>query len=284
MTRPLVCSATRTFSKPILARDMKVALIGFGAIGTALARALGETEHPLVGILGRATSLNTLREKVPASISVVTSAEHLLALSPQIVVECAGHEALRVYGGEVLRAGINLIVSSVGALADPALEMMLRQAAARGGRLIIPSGAMGGLDALGAARRAGLDEVLYSSRKAPLAWRGTKADALIDLQSITAPQIFYEGSARLAALDFPQNANVVAAVALAGIGFDRTRVRLIVDPQATGNRHLLVARGAFGEISTSVLARTLPDNPKSSMLTPYSLVRTIANLTESFVV
>ena len=143
---------------------------------------------------------------------------------------------------------------------------------------------MGGLDALGAARRAGLDEVLYSSRKAPLAWRGTKADALIDLQSITAPQVFYEGSARQAALDFPQNANVVAAVALAGIGFDRTRVRLIVDPQATGNRHLLEARGAFGEISASVLARTLPDNPKSSMLTPYSLVRTIANLAEAFVV
>ncbi|HEU0151411.1 MAG TPA: aspartate dehydrogenase [Bradyrhizobium sp.] len=263
---------------------MKVAFIGFGAIGTALARALRETEHPLVGILGRATSLKTLREKVPASISVVSSTEHLLALSPQIVVECAGHEALRVYGGEVLRAGINVIVSSVGALADPALEMMLLQAAAGGGRLIIPSGAMGGLDALGAARRAGLDQVLYTSRKAPSAWRGTKAEALVDLRSINAAQVFYEGSARQAALDFPQNANVVAAVALAGIGFDRTQVRLLVDPQAAGNRHILEARGAFGEISASVLTRTLPENPKTSMLTPYSLVRAISNVADAFVV
>lgn len=264
---------------------MKIALIGFGAIGTALAQALRETEYRLVGILGRATSREALRRKIPAGVSLVTNAEDLLGLSPDIVVECAGHEALRVYGSDILRAGRSLVVSSVGALADEAVETSLRNAAAASaGRLVIPSGAMGGLDALGAARRAGLDEVLYSSRKAPPAWRGTKAEQLVDLQSVSSAQVFYEGSARQAALDFPQNANVVAAVALAGIGFDRTRVRLIVDPEAAGNRHLLEARGTFGEISASVLARTLADNPKTSMLTPYSLVRAIANLAEPLVV
>ena len=124
----------------------------------------------------------------------------------------------------------------------------------------------------------------YSSRKAPSAWRGTKAEKVLDLDAVVSAQVFYEGSARQAALDFPQNANVVAAVALAGIGFERTRVRLIVDPETTGNRHVLEARGAFGEISAAVLARTLPDNPKTSMLTPYSLVRAIANLSEELVV
>jgi aspartate dehydrogenase len=263
---------------------MKIAVVGFGAIGTALAAALRATEHSIVGVLGRPTSLDGLRTKIPSSISLVTNIDDLLGLSPDIVVECAGHEALRMYGGGVLRAGRTLIVSSVGALADESLETSLRDAAATGGRLVIPSGAMGGLDALGAARRAGLDEVLYTSRKAPAAWRGTKAETLVDLQSINAAKAFYEGSARQAALDFPQNANVVAAVALAGMGFERTRVRLIVDPDASGNRHLLEARGGFGEISSSVLSRTFPDNPKTSMLTPYSLLRAIDNLETRLVI
>ena len=263
---------------------MKVGIIGFGAIGGALARGLQRTPHEIVAILAREGSANIVRAKAGASIPVVTALEDLLASAPDVVVEAAGHAALRAYGAAVLSHGTDLIISSIGALADAALETELRNAAAVGGRLVIPSGALGGLDALGAALRAGLDEVSYVSRKAPSAWKGTKAETLLDLASVTEAQVFYEGTARQAALDFPQNANVVAAVALAGIGFDRTRVRLMVDPATTGNRHLLEARGPFGEISASVLARTLPDNPKTSMLAPYSLVRAIANLADPVVV
>lgn len=263
---------------------MKVALIGFGAIGGAFARGLAETPHALVGILAREASAAAIQAKAGPATPVVTSLDALLALQPDVVVEAAGHAALRAHGAAVLASGKDLVVSSVGALADQALETSLHEAAAKGGRLVIPSGALGGLDALGAALRAGLDEVSYVSRKAPSAWKGTKAESLIDLAAVTEPTVFYEGTARQAALDFPQNANVVAAVALAGIGFDRTRVRLTVDPAATGNRHLLEAKGAFGEISATVLARTLPDNPKTSMLAPYSLVRAIANLADPLVV
>ena len=184
----------------------------------------------------------------------------------------------------MLAAGTHLVVSSVGALADEWTQSSLRAAAEHGGRLVIPSGALGGLDALGAALRAGLDQVSYTSRKAPSAWTGTKAESLIDLGTVRDATVFYEGTARQAALDFPQNANVVAAVALAGIGFDRTRVQLVVDPAVAGNRHLVEARGAFGEISATVLAQTLPDNPKTSMLAPYSLARAIANLGGSVIV
>ena len=264
---------------------MKVALIGFGAIGTIVARELRSTAHELVGILARPGSASSVRATAEG-IAVATSLEELLALAPDVVVEAAGHAALRSYGPGVLQSGANLVVASVGALADPLLEGALDAAAAApgGGRLVIPSGALGGLDALGAARRAGLDEVSYVSRKAPSAWVGTKAETLIDLASVTGPQVFFEGNARQAALDFPQNANVVAAVALAGIGFDRTRVRLTVDPATPGNQHVLEARGAFGEITAVVLARTLPDNPKTSYLAPYSLVRAIGHLGDSRVV
>jgi aspartate dehydrogenase len=263
---------------------MKVAIIGFGAIGGALAKGLADTPQDVVGILARESSVDAIRAKVGGNVPVVTQIGDLLALGPAVVVEAAGHAALRAHGAAVLAHGTDLIVSSVGALADATLESALRAAACTGGRLVIPSGAMGGLDALGAALRAGLDDVSYVSRKAPSAWKGTKAESLIDLGAVTSAQVFYEGTAREAALDFPQNANVVAAVALAGIGFDRTRVRLMVDPAATGNRHLLEARGPFGEISATVLARTLPDNPKTSMLAPYSLVRAISNLADPLVV
>lgn len=263
---------------------MEVAIIGYGAIGSAFARGLRDTGATLVGILVRESSAAAVRERSAGIAPVATSLATLMEHEPDIVVECAGHGALHAHGAAVLARGCDLVVASVGALADPQLETTLRDAAATGGRLVIPSGALGGLDALGAARRAGLEEVFYLSRKAPSGWRGTRAEGLVDLAAVAEMTIFYEGSARQAALDFPQNANVVAAVALAGIGFDRTRVRLAVDPQATGNRHLLEAKGAFGEISASVLAQTLPDNPKTSMLAPYSLVRAVSNLSDQIVI
>jgi aspartate dehydrogenase len=104
---------------------------------------------------------------------------------------------------------------------------------------------------------------------------GTPAEEMIELASVTKATTFLECDARTAALQFPQNANVVAALALAGLGFDKTKVRLIVDPAANGNNHSFVARGAFGEISTSIRSMTMPANPKTSVLAPFSLIQTI---------
>ena len=88
----------------------------------------------------------------------------------------------------------------------------------------------------------------------------------------------------IVALDFPKNANVVAAVALAGIGFDRTEVELIADPTSHGNRHVVCAQGPFGQLVADVLARTFPENPKTSVLTPYSILRAMENLDGSVVI
>jgi aspartate dehydrogenase len=262
---------------------MKIALIGYGAIGKAFARGLKAGPDRLVGILSREASAEAVRRQ-SNGVPVFTCLDDLLAASPDVVVESAGHAALHAYGATVLRRGTHLVIASIGALADHGLEAALREAASPGSRLVIPSGALGGLDALGAARLAGLDSVDYVSRKAPAAWKGTKAERLVDLAGISEAQVFYEGAARQATLDFPQNANVVAAVALAGIGFERTRVRLMVDPHATCNRHTLEARGAFGELSATVLAQTFPENPKTSILTSYSLLRAVENLGGAVVV
>jgi aspartate dehydrogenase len=260
---------------------IRIAIIGFGAIGRTLAEALrAHADVEIAGILVRRPPA----EPAPRGTALVGTADELLRLEPDVVVECAGHQALREHGAAVLRSGTDLLVASVGALADAALEASLRAAAGRGGRILVPSGAIAGLDALGAAKAAGLATVQYVGRKAPKAWRGTRAETLIDLGAVTAPTVFFESSARTAALEFPQNANVVAAVALAGLGFDATRVRLIVDPTVASNQHAVTATGAFGRVTTEVVASTLPQNPKTSMLAPYSLVRAIRNLADPLVV
>lgn len=249
---------------------MRIAVIGYGAIGRFLISQLDcEPDIETCAVL-------SLPRPDTCSKPVVDNVDELLSARPDLVVECAGHGALRVFGETVLRQGTDLLVVSVGALADSELETALRVASATGGgKLLIPGGALGGIDALSAAREAGLSSVDYIGRKAPAAWKGTAAEKIVQLDRVTEPHTFIDCEARTAALTFPQNANVVAAIALAGLGFDKTRVRLIVDPQAEGNVHSYVARGEFGEISTIIRSKTLAANPKTSILAPFSLVQTI---------
>ncbi|HVR54655.1 MAG TPA: aspartate dehydrogenase, partial [Pseudorhodoferax sp.] len=164
---------------------------------------------------------------------------------------------------------------SVGALGDAALRAEIEEAArAGGGRPLVASGAIGGLDALRAARAsgaAGLHSVRYTGRKPPLAWAGTPAEARCDLAAVREPTVVFEGHAAEAARAFPKNANVTAAVALAGIGFERTAVTLVADPGVTANVHELQATGAFGSLSLQLANAPLPDNPKTSWLAALSI-------------
>jgi aspartate dehydrogenase len=265
---------------------MNVGLIGYGAIGSLLYDLIGQYAP---GVRVRAVydrhEYRGDKKAFGADTWIVDRTDDFLAADLDLVVECAGHEALRDLGPSVLKTGCDLLVASVGALADPLLESLLGDAAKIGRACLrIPSGALGGLDALGAAKFAGLREVRYESHKAPGAWRGTPAEDRIALDDVMRPTVVFEGTAREAARLFPKNANVTAAVALAGVGFDRTKVVLHADPLATGNTHRIKAEGDFGQIDVSVTGKTLPSNPKTSMLAPYSLVRAIANLNQTLVV
>jgi aspartate dehydrogenase len=266
---------------------MNVGLIGCGAIGGLLYELIGRYVPGVnvKAVYERADFQDSARKALGAQARIIDSVDELLDGDLDLIVECAGHEALANLGPSVLAAGRDLLVASVGALADPSLETLLIDAAtAGGGRLRIPSGALGGLDALGAAKLAGLSLVRYESHKAPGAWRGTPAEEKVDLDDVTRPTVIFEGTAREAARLFPKNANVTAAVALAGVGFDRTGVMLFADPHALGNTHRIRAEGDFGQIDVSVTGKTLPTNPKTSMLAPYSLLRAIANLSQTLVV
>jgi aspartate dehydrogenase len=221
---------------------MTVALIGSGAIGAWLEARLA----PKPIIIRRGDALP----------------------KASVVVEAAGHGALAHYGVAALKQGSDLVIASIGALADEALWLSLQEAATRG-KILLPAGAIAGIDALSAARRGGLDWVRYSSRKPP----ASLSEALPpDRESIV-----FEGNARDAALQFPKNANVAATIALAGLGFEKTEVRIIADPTITQNIHLLEASGAFGTFSATIAGRPLTGNPKSSSLTAMSLLRCIEN-------
>lgn len=246
-----------------------IATIGYGAMARALVAALARHEGgPRVGsCLLRAGS----KVDVPAGVTPVHDVEALIALKPQLVVECAGHEAISTTVPALLRAGLDTVIVSIGALCDDDLRAELMRAARQGRARLVPvSGAVGGLDLLRAARLADLETVTYRGLKPPRAWAGSPAQDMIDLECITEPTVFFRGSAREAAARFPKNANVAAAVALAGIGLDATRVELVADPGSGENRHEVEAQGAFGHMRFSVSNRPLPSNPRTSHLAALS--------------
>ena len=242
----------------------RFALIGFGAIAEEMLRSLelrGDLPA-LAGVLVRAPRLAQAREQAADRFAVVESIEALLDLEPGVVIECAGHGAVTEYGARVLERGALLLVASVGALATPGLAAQIQGAAAPGAQILIPSGAVAGIDGLLAARTAGLSRVSYTSVKPPQAWQGMPAERR---------ETFFEGSAREAALRYPQNANVGATVAFAGLGLDRTRVSLVSDPQASGPLGIIEAEGDFGRMRFETLAYA-SRNPKTSTLTAHSLL------------
>ena len=248
--------------------------IGFGAMARSLAASLekGDSGLRLGGFLLPAG----VPADAPAGIIRWNTVEELIAAKPDLVVECATHEAVRETVPPLLAAGIDVVIVSIGALGQPENVARLEQAARTGeARAIAVSGAIGGLDVLRSARLAGLDSVTYIGRKPSAAWKDTPAEQILDLPNLAEATAFYEGNAVEAARDYPKNTNVTAAVALAGIGFEKTRVRLIADPAAPGNTHELEASGAFGNFRIVLNNKPLPENPKTSWLAALSVEQAV---------
>ena len=146
---------------------------------------------------------------------ITSNTEILINNKPNLVVECAGHEAVTEHIAQVLSAGFDTVVASVGALADAALADSLYDAAHKGmSRLIIPEGAIGGVDLLASLKKHRKLDVSYRGIKPPAAWSGTLAANLMDLDHLSEETVIFSGSAREAASNYPKNANVAATIAL----------------------------------------------------------------------
>ncbi|MBU4202279.1 MAG: aspartate dehydrogenase [Candidatus Altiarchaeales archaeon] len=250
---------------------MRIGLLGCGNIGRILADAIDreEVDCSLVAVfdqdIERARELATQLRRKP---DVADSIEGLLQ-DTDLVVEAASQDAVRDYGVKVLDSGKDILIMSVGALADEALFNELTQLINKTGRRIyVPSGAIAGLDGIKAAKTKGIDSVELTTRKPP-AELGTTTDK---------ETIVYEGTAREGIKKFPKNVNVAATLSLVGMGFDKTKLRIIADPDVNRNVHEIRVVGMFGEFNIKMENLPSPNNPKTSYLAAMSTIATLKEI------
>src|SRR3970040_639807 len=255
---------------------MRVGIIGGGSIARLCLEPfrrgdLGRAR--VVAIAGRGEHSRGKQLAKAFRVPYVSGLKALLAAKPDVVVEAAAHDAGREDGEPLLKKGIALIVLSCGALCDDALRKKLERAAAKSGALLsVPSGGIGGLGALKEACVAGVDEVTIAVTKPPAAWKGIPyvEKLRVDLDGLGEPRVLFEATAREGVPHFPANVNIAAVLSMAGIGFDRTRLKVVADPALRYNTHFIDIRGKTGHISIRLENVPAPDNPKTAWLARYS--------------
>lgn len=254
---------------------LRIAIAGYGAIGRSLADSLLAGVPGLTLTAVGARDLERVRAALPPAIAVVPVAA--LEAHADIIVECAPAAALRAIAVPALMAGRRLVVLSCGALLGH--EDLVELARRSGGRILVPTGALIGLDAVLAAAEGTIHAVTMTTRKPPAGLAGAPyiVQHGIDLAAVTEPLRIFEGSAREAALGFPANVNVAVALSLAGIGPDRTRIAIWADPTVTRNTHSIAVDSDAARFSMTI--ENIPSaNPRTGRITAQSVVALLRKL------
>jgi len=259
--------------------QLRVAIGGFGAIGKAVAQRLD------LGIDGLALVAVSARE-VPRAEAAMAGFVRKVPVVPlgqlwehaDIVVECAPAAVLRDLAEPALGHGRTLMVLSCGALLDnlDLVDLARRQ----GGRILVPTGALLGLDAVVAAAEGAISSVHMITRKPPRGLAGApyfEANG-IDISGLTEPKRVFTGTAREAARGFPANVNVAAALALAGIGPDRTTIEIWADPAVDRNIHRIEVEADAVRLTMQIENVPSLENPKTGRLTPLSVIALLRKL------
>jgi aspartate dehydrogenase len=254
---------------------LRLGLIGYGAIGAHI-DAVEIDNVELVSVL--------VRRPRPEG-RLTNDADRFFAHAFDAVAECAGHEAVRAHGQRVFERGADFLVTSVGAFTDTSLfDRLLAAAKANGRRLILPSAGIGALDILSSAAVGGLSKVTVRVVKDPSAWKGTIAETLVDLDSLQAPHTVFDGPVREGARLYPQNVNISAAAAIAGLGLDRTRLVIVADPTIDTHIVELEAEGTFGRFSFREDVAVSAENRKTGKLVAMAMVKSVRQLASTLVV
>ena len=263
---------------------LRLGIIGYGAIAHHLLAAAAEGQLPGVAIA--AILVRRPRAEPGQSAALLThEPDRFFAAKPDAVLECAGHAAVREHGERALREGADLLVTSVGAFADTALlDRMVDSAVAAKRRLILPSAGIGALDILAAAAVGGLEAVHVTVRKDALSWRGTEAETAHDLGRLAGAVTLHDGPVREGARRYPQNVNIAAATALAGIGLDRTRLTIIADPAIATHQVEIEASGRFGSFRFAEEVIPSEENPKTGRLVAMAVLKTVRQLRSPLVI
>lgn len=249
----------------------EVGVIGAGAIASAVCAHLlrGDVSCARLGpVLVRGDG-----SALPPRTRTVRSLEELVSAGPRLVVEAASSDAVSSYGPPLVAKGIDLVVVSTGALLEPEVRARLAAAAAEGGgRVRLVTGAIGAVDALRAAAVDGLESVEVEQRKPATSLLSAEEAARLE-----TPRIVFEGSVADAVKTFPKTTNILATVALAGLGPNQTRVRIVADPEASSNQARVHARGRFGSFDFGIDNRP-SSNPRSSLITALSVISALRAL------
>jgi aspartate dehydrogenase len=261
---------------------MRVGIVGLGTIGRAMCQAIDRGDVPvrLVAVTTRHPEqaqdfLRGLQHPPPLKDldGVVECCD--------IVVEAATQEALETIAPCTLHRGKDLMVLSVGGLLDH--EDWMALARQTGSRIYVPSGAIVGLDGVKGAALGEITSITMTTRKPPQGLAGAPyvVEHHLDLEGLTAETVIFEGSAREACRGFPANVNISAALSLAGIGPERTRIRIIAVPGGNRNVHDIEVKGEFGAFTIhleNVPSDTNPRTGKLSYLSALAMLRDLANL------
>ncbi|OGQ78872.1 MAG: hypothetical protein A3F90_09230 [Deltaproteobacteria bacterium RIFCSPLOWO2_12_FULL_60_19] len=258
-----------------------IGIVGCGAIGRALLKAAdaGKLAVSVAGVTSRTEKgarefLATLGNPPP-----YLDRAQLIARS-DLVIEAAGGSIVPDLAREVFAAGKELMIISVGALLDH--PEIMAKARGQGRRLFIPSGAIAGLDGIKGACVGQVSHVTITTRKPPEGLEGAPylVERVISLIGLKEEREVFSGTAREACRGFPANVNVTAAVSLAGIGPDRTRVRILAVPGLKRNCHEVEAEGEFGRLVVRI--ENVPsENPRTGKLTALSIIRSIQDAGDS---
>ena len=254
------------------------AIAGLGAIGTSVAKAI---DAGIEGVTLSAVSAQSI-DKHRDWLAQLKSAPAVLPIEQladvaDVVIECAPSRLVRSIVAPVVSRGKTAIVLSAGALLEN--DDLIGLARKYGGQIVVPTGALIGLDAVTAAAVGSIHSARMVTRKPPRGLAGAPhiVENKIDLEAITAPQKIFEGNARAAAKGFPANINVAVALSLAGIGPDRTMVEIWADPTVTRNVHRIEVDSDSARFSMTI--ENIPsENPKTGRITALSVIACLRKL------
>ena len=266
---------------------LKIGLIGCGTIGTTICQAIdkGDIGVELFAIYDRNEDdvdrlLSTLKSSKPQFMDIAKMIKDI-----DLLVECASQEAVYETIPAALHAHCDVMIMSVGAFADEKLYGTIYKLAKDNNcKVYLPSGAIVGLDGLKSASSEEIYSVTLTTQKPPSGLAGAPYIIRneIGLDDIREKAVIFEGSASEAVREFPANVNVAATISLAGIGFEKTKVRIIANPVLTRNIHEITVEGKFGEFTTRVENVPSSSNPKSSYLASLSAIATLKKIADPF--
>jgi aspartate dehydrogenase len=262
---------------------MKIGIIGVGAIGNILAKAVNEMELvDKLWLYDKSRKKAIIVAKELSKALVANTAKELIE-NVDLVVESASQQAVKEYSYQVLNSKKDLMIMSLGALVDNKLRKELEAIAAQKNiKIYLPSGAVLGIDGIKAAKLAKVSEVTLTTIKNPRAFKDNEylKSRNIDIEMIKRAKVLFVGSAEEAVKYFPENINVASCIALAGIGANKTKVKIIAEPKIKENIHKINVKGAFGEFEVETKNVVCPANPKTSYLAALSAIATVRKIIE----